>query len=1120
MGIELKADSIGKRTTKNVSTARSHLKPRKPEADRTVPEEWYRALSLDERVSAKFQPTRHDNPGRVENGREQFAKWLATPVFKAKSGRLSDRLAISGLDDSSLVDLLSESTSDLAARQPRIPSSLLKACFAVEGFGTGSVNLPEGFFASGIERFPAACLRLATPFLSSPVASLEAGLRKIFAEHSTLPSDRQNMKQMLLASLAERIYPVFLRTIALEVAVARITEQLDAPTTEGRFDQFIDQLVQPERLKAFYREYPVLARQLVLIIDFWLDEALEIVSRLALDWPIILRERLLDNACGQLTKLESGTGDGHKQGRSVIKLGFESGSQLIYKPRSLALDKHFEQLLFWLNSRLESDSPHFPEFLAAQVLDRGKYGWSKFVQTIDCASVQQLDRFYLRQGGYLALMYLLEATDFHSENMIAAGEHPVMVDLEALFQPRIGYSNDLADPAELAWLDSVMRTGLLPERTNPHGDNPGYDISGLGHRPGERLARPEAIMIGLATDEMHVTAETGEIPVNPNAPTLNGKRIDPTSMLGKVCVGFETVLKLIIRYRDEFIVGPLSAFSKDETRVILWPTQIYDNAMRISFHPDYLRDALDRERVYNRLWRSGKTRNWDQIVQSERLDLLNRDIPFFTAIAGGCDVFDSRGKKFSSVIDQSGFERALGRVRDLNEEVLRQQEWFIKASFATIPIDEGGLNWKASRLNPQASDITRGEILQEAMKIGDRVVELAFRDKNRVGWLGVGMVSDRHWAITPASIDLYDGCCGISLFLAYLGNVSGKKIYSKLARNGINGVLERIEEICKKETPQIVGAFGDIGGSMFVLTHLGVLWQDDSLLDHAEQVALLSRMQLDKSSNIDLLDGISGFVTALCGLLKVRSSAALRVLADFCAQRIISALNCSGRSFPLVSWPCQIRSYAPLTGLSHGAAGIAMALSRLAKLLDSPVYIEASQRLVDYERSVFSPERGNWPDFRCFSGEGEETGNIQDEYTSESLSWYTTWCHGAPGIGLARLSMLRDGSNDPQLEIEVMASIETTLKSGFGLNHSLCHGDFGNLELILAAGERVPRLQRERLLSMVVDSIRNDGLLTGLPLGIESPGLMTGIAGIGYGLLRQLEPTRVPSVLTLDSPTG
>jgi lantibiotic modifying enzyme len=37
---------------------------------------------------------------------------------------------------------------------------------------------------------------------------------------------------------------------------------------------------------------------------------------------------------------------------------------------------------------------------------------------------------------------------------------------------------------------------------------------------------------------------------------------------------------------------------------------------------------------------------------------------------------------------------------------------------------------------------------------------------------------------------------------------------------------------------------------------------------------------------------------------------------------------------------------------------------------------------------------------------------------------------------------------------------------------------------------------------------------------VESPGLMTGLAGIGYGLLRVAAPARVPSVLTLEGPHG
>jgi lantibiotic modifying enzyme len=38
-----------------------------------------------------------------------------------------------------------------------------------------------------------------------------------------------------------------------------------------------------------------------------------------------------------------------------------------------------------------------------------------------------------------------------------------------------------------------------------------------------------------------------------------------------------------------------------------------------------------------------------------------------------------------------------------------------------------------------------------------------------------------------------------------------------------------------------------------------------------------------------------------------------------------------------------------------------------------------------------------------------------------------------------------------------------------------------------------------------------------MPLGAETPGLMTGLAGIGYGLLRLAEPERVSSVLLLEA---
>lgn len=62
------------------------------------------------------------------------------------------------------------------------------------------------------------------------------------------------------------------------------------------------------------------------------------------------------------------------------------------------------------------------------------------------------------------------------------------------------------------------------------------------------------------------------------------------------------------------------------------------------------------------------------------------------------------------------------------------------------------------------------------------------------------------------------------------------------------------------------------------------------------------------------------------------------------------------------------------------------------------------------------------------------------------------------------------------------------------------------------------RQQVERLTAMLLASIETQGWVSGVPFGIETPGLMTGLAGIGYELLRLAAPEQVPSVLLLASP--
>jgi lantibiotic modifying enzyme len=199
---------------------------------------------------------------------------------------------------------------------------------------------------------------------------------------------------------------------------------------------------------------------------------------------------------------------------------------------------------------------------------------------------------------------------------------------------------------------------------------------------------------------------------------------------------------------------------------------------------------------------------------------------------------------------------------------------------------------------------------------------------------------------------------------------------------------------------------------------------------------------------------------------------------------------------------------AHLTGFSHGTAGIAWALSWLAAASGEERFRAAARGALRYERSWFSPERDNWPDLR-------------DSHKNTDKEYLFAWCHGAPGIGLGRIGMLPH-LEDSEIAAEIQAAVRTTLAGGFGGSQSLCHGDFGNLELVREAGRALGdaalAAESERLAARILTRIENGGLRCGANPKTESLGLMVGLSGIGYGLLRAACPANVPGVLLLETP--
>jgi lantibiotic modifying enzyme len=259
-----------------------------------------------------------------------------------------------------------------------------------------------------------------------------------------------------------------------------------------------------------------------------------------------------------------------------------------------------------------------------------------------------------------------------------------------------------------------------------------------------------------------------------------------------------------------------------------------------------------------------------------------------------------------------------------------------------------------------------------------------------------------------------------------------------------------------------------------------------------------------------VIKGAAGCMGGVLSLYRCAPSERTLGVAVQCGDRLIA---CSQATEQGIAWHT-VGMRQPLTGFSHGAAGMAWALLELYAHTGAERFRTAALHAIAYERSLFVPEVGNWLDLR--EHEAGKPAGVEGE-----RRYMTSWCHGAPGIGLARLQAL-PYVDDAIIHVEIDTALQTTRTQGFGRNHSLCHGDLGNLEFLLQAStkrEGAPGCaQVYHLAEQILESICTHGWRCGTSFGVESPGFMTGLAGIGYAWLRLAEPTRVPSVLMLAPP--
>lgn len=1083
-----------------------------------------RAARLDERAG------HHDHPrgesGDLSAAAQRVSQWRSETGL-LDDGCFAERLAYTGLSEASFCALLADPSCEAEgawSEEPPWPGWLERLDIAYRMDRTSGGAMPLGDLAQAPDRaLVAPARRLLDHAWGQMLDALRA--RSTDSSHAWM-GDTETLATLLAQTLPLDVFRMVNRASILELHIARFEERLTGPTAEERFASFVDEMETPAGAGTFFGRYPVLARDIAVHCGQWLDASLTLVDRLARDIDAIASRFGSGDAPGSVVGVELGLSDRHHDGQGVAILAFESGMRVVYKPRPMTVDLAFASLLQWFNQHAEGA---VPPLASPAAIDRGDYGWVAFAEAHACPDEAAVRRYYRRQGAFVALLYAIEATDFHHENVIACGEHPMLIDLETLFQPVAG-SVRLAEGDSRPVAFNVLRNGLLPLRFSSDPNAQGFDVSGLGGLDNPPIGA--RIPINVGTDTMAYAPTQEPMPQHRNRPRLrtdNGAGNENTGERevlvwehsDEVVAGFNATMGLLIANKDTLLAadGPLAAFSGLELRYIARPTNVYVRLLEAMRHPDYQQDGLARDRLLDKLWLDAtRFAHFRPLIAHERHALAGFDVPRFRCQTDSLDLIADDGTRIERYFDITPAEQVRQRIARLDADDQARQRWLIEASIAAIqPIDQR-FQWQSRKLPAARRPLEPASALALAHETGEHLAQLSQRiSRDALSWFQLEIAADDTWRLEPAGCDLYNGLPGIALFFAQLAHtgdpVQGSRDFRRLAEEAFSTAT--LAQTAPTFFWSRIGGWSGLGGWLYCRAYLARLWHDDRLLEGSEEEVAKLGSLIGDDRGLDVIAGAAGAIGGLLALHQVRPNPAVLATAKACGDHLLA--HAEARPEGGVAWPAVDGSDQPLTGFAHGTAGFAWSLARLAAVTGDSRYAESARQALAYERSFFDPDAGAWPDLRA---QRRETWRAL--HADDSLPFFYAWCHGAPGIGLSRLACLELLDDREAMVTEIRAAVAATFANGFGMNHGLCHGDLGNLEIVRRAAEQLDdaawRQASDTLAASLLEDIEVHGRRSGIGPGVDQPGLMTGIAGIGYGLLRLAAPERVPSVLTFELP--
>lgn len=908
-----------------------------------------------------------------------------------------------------------------------------------------------------------------------------------------------NAKLSVQADLVNSLSKFCSPTFVLEMHILGMQNKLEGDTPYERYLYFIKAFLQdPAYLSSLFAEYPVLAELIENTNRLWTKKFEEFFAHLEADRAILELQFNQGKPLGRLENLNCSLSDPHNGGKGVLGLTFESGCSFFYKPKNLGIDAAFNAFLKRLNE-FDLSCP----LRTYHVLNREDYGWVEKIEHLSCLEHAQVERYYTRCGMLLCLAYLFNGTDFHFENIIAEGEHPVLIDLESFFHPILNKESTINTNPK--WRCSVLTTLMLPQFVLGKIGFRGLDISGLTGGQKEELfplASPQ--WENVNTDEMRLIYAHNRSRESKNLVYLIEILQCAADYLQQIISGFKEMYALLLKHRE--LLFELDKLCSYPVRFISRPTSLYFRLLDQLTDPSFMRNREGLEEIRTILIRhliEEKDQNLLPLVEEELKALAQRDIPFFQSYPKSLNIFSNGKIAVQNALLATAHSEALKHIDEMDETDCNLQIEFIRNAFYSRTLSKGESVYKNKSFTNPIPQLSDEALFDKAIQIGENLLARSFTTKNRgLSWIGLQHFQEDTANFSILDETFYNGTIGIALYFAALYGQTKELKWQRAAVDALGYLMHVLKSEQIERLPAAIGLGGmnGVGGIVYALSKMSLLLEDRQLLNEALHLLNYVRpehFELDKQ--LDIVGGSAGLLLVLLSL----PTQDLHPLAFSAAEHLIQKRDETENG--TATWKT-IRDY-PLGGFSHGSAGFSYVFMKMALRTGNSLYRDIAKKSLAFEREIYCPNKGNWPDLRI---EEKDYNNV-------------SWCHGATGIGLSRLS-LYSLTKDEQFLSEVECALQMVSKNFGERLHQACCGVAGRVEFLKNAADLLDRADLKESVRSAISQLLNEAdqeggftLFKHLPSDAYNPGFMQGESGIGYTLLRCLDKNgQLPNVLLLD----